>query len=184
MTLSDAILGFYKFLLGQFVSELIVALLILFVGMIFGRICGRAVQALLKEIDFDKNIGKFGFNYKLANIISTSASYVIYFISVIFALMQFGMVAPVFYSLVVFFLAVFFASAVLTVKEFFPNLFSGLYVKFKPMMNEGEIVRVHNVEGKVEHIGLVKTKIISRKGDVIFLNNSVISKNKIVKLKK
>jgi len=184
MTLSEPIMDFYRILLGGFVSKLIVALLFLFIGLIFGKILGRAVHKLLSELDFDSHIEKLGFKQKLTATISTWVSFLIYFLSVYFALMQFGLAGPVFYTLIVLFLIIFAVSAMLTVKEFFPNFFSFIHIKFNHVISVGELVKIENVEGKVEHIGFTKTKIKTRKGDTIFLNNMTISKSPVKKLKK
>ena len=44
----------------------------------------------------------------------------------------------------------------------------------KKMFKEGQKVKVNSTEGKVKKIGLVETEILTRKGDKIFIPNSLL----------
>jgi small conductance mechanosensitive channel len=75
-------------------------------------------------------------------------------------------------------------SILLSIKDFMPNMFSGLFIHRKRFINVGDVIKVENTEGKVVHINLVETKIETNKGDIIYFPNSLLTKNKVIKLKK
>jgi len=184
MALNDMIIDFYKKLLGGQMANFIVAIIILLIAFIAGRILRRVVKKLLHEIDLDKNIKKAGLKISLENIISAGVSYLIYFIAIIEVLNQFGIVTPVFTILlfgVVTFLVV---VSLLAVKDFIPNFISGFYIYRTGFIRKGDTVKVRNLTGIVEEVTMTKTKLKTKTKDLVFIPNSVITKSEVTKLKK
>jgi small-conductance mechanosensitive channel len=182
MTVEDIILDFYRAILGGKIANLIVAVIVLLLGFIIGKVAGRVVKRLLHEIDFDKNLKKAGVRLSLEKFVSSSVSYFIYFIAIISALNQFGVVTPVFTILLiglVFFVA---AGVLLAVRDFVPNFFSGFYIFRTNLIKQGDTIRVHNTIGVVEQITLTKTRIRTKSKELVFIPNSVIAKSEITKL--
>ena len=110
--------------------------------------------------------------------------YLIYFIAIISALNQFGIVTPVFnivFGGIILFLAV---ATLLGVRDFIPNFFSGFYIFKTDLIKKGDKIKVKNLIGVVEQITLTKTRIKTKSNDLVFIPNSLITKNQITKLKK
>jgi small conductance mechanosensitive channel len=183
MAAEDIIVDFYTALLGGQVGNLVVAVIILLLGFVIGRIAKRMAGKLLHEIELDKNLKKAGVKVQLENLLSSCASYLIYFIAIISALNQFGIVTPVF-NIVLGGLVLFIAAAaLLAVKDFIPNLFSGLYIFRTDLIKEGDNIKLRNLTGVVEQMTLTKTKIRTKSNDLVIVPNSSIIKSQITKLK-
>jgi len=184
MAAEELIVDFYKKILGGHVANLIVAVIMLLLGFIIGKIAGRVVKRLLHEIDLDENAKKAGVKFSLENTISSAASYLIYFIAIVSVLNQFRIVTPVFTILLLGIVVFVVVVTLLAVKDFIPNLFSGFYIYKANFIKKGDKIKVQNLIGIVEQITLTKTKIKTKSQDLVFIPNSVIAKSQIVKLKK
>jgi small-conductance mechanosensitive channel len=181
MAANDTIVGFYKALLGGQMGNIIVGVIILLIGFIIGKIAGRVVRRILHEIDIDKNIKKAGMNFSAERIISSFSSYLIYFIAIVASLEQFGVATSVLRivlgGIVIFLVVV----SLFAVKDFVPNFFSGIYLLKTKMIEEGDIIKVHNLHGTVEQISLTKTKLKVKGNEAVFVPNSVIVKSEVVR---
>jgi small conductance mechanosensitive channel len=183
MAINELIVDFYSTILGGPFANLVVAVIILLLGFIIGRIGGRVVKRVLQEIDLDKNAKKAGIKFSIENFSGSLSAYLIYFISIVAALNQFKVVTPVFMILVVGLVIFLVITALLAVKDFVPNMFSGLYIFRTDFIKNGDKIRMKNLTGIVQEVTLTKTKIKTNSGDLVFIPNSVIVKKQIVKLK-
>jgi small-conductance mechanosensitive channel len=68
----------------------------------------------------------------------------------------------------------------LATKDFIPNLVAGLFMLKKTEIEKGKRIKAGNVEGTVVEIGLIETKIKTKKGDEIYIPNSTLTKEKLV----
>jgi len=72
----------------------------------------------------------------------------------------------------------------LAIKDFFPNFFAGITIYRKGEFKAGDLVKIDTAEGRVLSVNLLETKLETAGGDSIFVPNSVVSKSKVIKLKK
>jgi hypothetical protein len=144
MAINELIVDFYSTILGGPFANLVVAVIILLLGFIIGRIGGRVVKRVLQEIDLDKNAKKAGIKFSIENFSGSLSAYLIYFISIVAALNQFKVVTPVFMILVVGLVIFLVITALLAVKDFVPNMFSGLYIFRTDFIKNGDKIRMKN----------------------------------------
>jgi len=172
-------------ILSSVFTKLVVAVIIVLIGLVLGKILGKFVQKALHEIELNKIIKKAaGIKASVEEIISTSLSYFIYFIFIVMALNQLGITTVVLHMISGAILIIIIISILLSIKDFMPNMFAGLFIHQKRFIKEGDILKVDNTEGKVVHINLVETKIETKHGDIIYIPNSLLTKKTVVKLKK
>ena len=172
-------------ILSSVFTKLVVAVIIVLIGLVLGKILGKFVQKALHEIELNKIIKKAaGIKASVEEIISTSLSYFIYFIFIVMALNQLGITTVVLHMISGVILIIIIISILLSIKDFMPNMFAGLFIHQKRFIKEGDILKVDNTEGKVVHINLVETKIETKHGDIIYIPNSLLTKKTVVKLKK
>jgi len=60
---------------------------------------------------------------------------------------------------------------------------AGLFLHQKRNIKPGERIEVNNVEGEVINITLTETKLRTRSGEIVYIPNSVLTKNVVIKKK-
>ncbi len=100
------------------------------------------------------------------------------------ALSQLGLTTTVLHMISAAVIVIVIISIFLSIKDFVPNFMAGIFIHRKGFVNEGDKIRVKGVEGRIIHLNLVETRIKTKKGDVIYLPNVLLTRNEVVKLKK
>ena len=177
-------LAYLDSLFSGFVSRLVVAFIILLFGFIIGKILGKIVHKVLHEIELNKLFhSATKVKVSLEEVISTFTSYFIYFIFIVIALEKLGIGVIAFNIVAAGVMVIIILSIFLGIKDFVPNLISGLLLRRKRFIKEGDKIKVHNAEGKIIYMNLVETRIKTSKGDIISIPNSSLTKSEVVKKK-
>ena len=100
------------------------------------------------------------------------------------ALTQIGFATIVLHMISAAVIIIIVLSIFLGIKDFIPNMLAGFYIYKKKLVQENEHIKVHDIEGKVIHVNLIETRIKTKKGDIIHIPNSIITKNEVTKIKK
>ena len=116
-------------------------------------------------------------------MVSSLAKYLIYFIAVIFALDQIGLTTTVLNIILGVFLLIIVVFIILAFKDFIPNLISGLFIHQKRGLKDGDKINMDGINGIIEHISIIETRIKTKNGDIIFVPNSMLTKHKVIKKK-
>jgi len=170
--------------LGPTLNNIITAIIILLIGFIIAKLIGRLVQRVLHEAELDNILKKAGAKVSFEAALSHISEYFIYFITIIFALNQLGITTFVLYALAIAAICVLAVSVFLGLRDFIPNFFAGWYIYRKDLIKEGKQVKINGIQGKVAKLSLLDTRIKTKKGDLIYMPNSVVIKSKIVQKKK
>jgi small-conductance mechanosensitive channel len=72
-------------------------------------------------------------------------------------------------------------SLTLAIRDFFPNAVGGIVIAKKKMLNIGDTIEIDNIKGKVNKLSLIAVEVITKKGDLIYIPNSLISKKILIK---
>ena len=182
--ITDSI-GILTKLLSCIFTKLVVAVIVVLIGLVAGKLLGKFIHKLLHEIELNKLIKKSaGIKVSAEEIISSFVTYFIYFIFIVMALNQLGLTTVILHMISGAILIIIIISILLSIKDFMPNMFAGFFIHRKRFIKEGDIIQVDNTKGKVVHINLVETKIETKKGDIIYIPNSLLTKKTVVKIKK
>ncbi len=165
---------------SSFFSKIVVAVIILLIGFIVGKVLGKLVQKGLKDLEVDKVLRKSGLRVGIEDILSRFAEFFIYFIAIIYVLNQLGLTITILYIIAAFVLLIMTASFILGIKDFIPNLIAGIVLHRKNFIKEGKRIKVNGMQGKIIAFTLLETRIKTKKGDVIYIPNSYITKSKVV----
>tara|TARA_Y100000310_G_scaffold248747_1_gene254669 strand:+ start:1896 stop:2450 length:555 start_codon:yes stop_codon:yes gene_type:complete len=166
------------------VTRLLLALILLLIGFVLGRVAGKILHKVLKEIEFDKILKKAtSVDYGYGELISRIVSYLIYFIFIITALERLGIQTVAFNIVLGGFIILIFLMVILGVKDFVPNFIAGLVVHKKGFVKVGDKIKVGDIEGKIVEINTIETTIKTKKGDTLFVPNSFLTKNTVLKVK-
>ncbi len=173
---------------SNFITEtsikLIGSITILLLGLVIGRFLSKLTAKIVKEIELNKIIkGTTAFKLPLEQILSSTIRYVIYFISLILALNYLNLTKTIFYIVLALILATLIAFIIVSIKDFIPNIISGIILNKKRSLKIGDKIEVQNTKGKILEINLVETKIETSEKDIIWIPNSILLKNMVKKIK-
>ncbi len=154
------------------------AILILLIGLLVGLIVNKLLNKFLQGIRLDKNIKKLGKNYSLEKRILKITTYLIYFFTIIFSLRQLGIVSITLYFVVGLILLLLGATILIGIKDFIPNFIAGLVLGRKNNWKKGKEIKFDGIEGKIEKLGLLELQIKTKKGEKIYVPNSLLTKSK------
>lgn len=177
-------LGDVKEILSKVYSNFAVSIIILLAGFIIGKLVGRLVQKILKEVELNKLLKRTtGIRFAMDEILASFASYIIYIIAIIMALDQLGLADPVINIILIAIILIVIASIILGLRDLFPNIIAGIFISQKRQISKGDKVRIGDVEGNIIEINMLETRIVTKKGDIIYMPNSLLTKKEVVKLK-
>ncbi len=157
---------------------IVVGIVILLLGFSLGIIAKKLLQKILKEIEINKIMTRIGIKYNLEKGISSIVSYIIYLVTIIFFLEQFGIVSIVIYLLVGAFLMLIILTVVVGLKDVIPNFIAWLMLQRKGRVRVGKRVNIKEICGQVEKVGYLETEIMTERGDVLYIPNSLFLKTK------
>lgn len=156
-----------------------VALVILFVGIVIGRIVKIVLRSVFAEIEIDYLVRKATKRrYKIKNMVSTAAEYSIYSASLIVSLRVLGIASDVVIVILLLAAGVLSASVVLNIKDFFPNIAARSKIN-KKLLLSGKNVKIGNTSGIVKKVSFTGVFLKTGSGDTIFFPNSSIVKEGI-----
>jgi len=165
-------------------SKIIIAIIVLLIGLIIGKIFGNILQKVLYEAKLNNAIKKItGLRIRLEEFIGKIVMYGIFFITIIFALDILQLSKFIVETLGIIVLFIIGASFVLAVKDFLPNLVSGLIIARKKLIQENDQVEINSITGRVILVELLETKIETKTGDILYVPNTMIT-NKLIKRNK
>ena len=170
--------------LSDLTLNLIAGLVILLVGLVVGRFLGNLTRKVLHELELDRLLREqTRFKIPLEQLLGSLVKFVVYFIAIIFSLDQLGLQTAILNIILTIILIVMVVFMILAVKDFIPNLVSGLILHQKRNIKPGEKIEVNDIEGEVINITLIETKIRTKSGDIVYIPNSILTKNVVIKKK-
>ncbi len=141
----------------QLAGKSIVALVTLLIGFIIAKLAGRITRRILSEAEINRILAAE--EMKLDKAISRLVEYVIYAITLLVILQQFGLTKVVLGIIITVAVVIIGFSALLAIKDFIPNAITGLFIKGKLKKHLGKKVRIGIVSGKLVHVGIVESVI-------------------------
>lgn len=176
----------YKIILySPLFSKSIIALIIFFVGITIGRIAGKIVNRVLSELEIDATVKKTTrIKLSIEKSISNFITYFIYFVTIIISLSELGVSTTALNLITASMLLIIVIILFFILNYFFPNIIAGIFIKRKNIIHENDYIKFGDKEGKIVKINLIETLIKTKKGDTIYIPNSILAKREIVKLRR
>ena len=154
------------------------------VGLVVGRFLGNLTKKLLHELELDRLLKEqTRFKIPLEQFLGSLVKFIVYFVAIIFALDQLGLQTAILNVILAIILISLVVFMILAIKDFIPNLVAGLILHQKRNIKAGEKIEVNNIEGEVINVTLVETKLRTKSGDMVYIPNSVLTKNVVIKKK-
>jgi small-conductance mechanosensitive channel len=165
-------------------SRLVLAVFILLLGFIAGRVLGLLVKRLLSDVSFDKRLRVVGIKVSFERLLSSGLSILIYVVTVFLSLNTLGLTSTIVTIIILGLVFVVVVSFLLAIKDFFPNLLSGLRLKVLKPFSPGDEVQIKEVKGVIKSVGLLETRILTHFKEEIIIPNALFTKRKILVKKK
>ena len=152
---------------GKFFS----AIIILFIGLIVAKIISKFVRKILQEMELNTHIRLFtGLRIPLDRYIGDIILTVGYFIAAYVTLQYLNLVGILLVVLIVIFGIIFLLSIFIGVRDFFPNLVSGM--RLRDNLSKGDRIYYKKMSLRIESIGYFETKLFTKEQDIIYFPNN------------
>ena len=166
-------------------NRVIAAIVVLLIAFIAARFVRNLTAKVLRELKTNKILKEsLGVRAPIEQIFSEAGFYLVLFIGVILALNQLGLSTIVLYIVLGAVLLIILILVVMAFKDFVPNVAAGFFIHQKRNLNDGDYIKINDVEGEIININLVETKIKTKNGDIMYIPNSMLTKNNVRKMKK
>lgn len=154
--------------LNPVIFNIAVALVILLIGFIVGRIASTLVKRLLQTLETDKAVYTFlRIHVKLERALSGLVAFIIYVFAMLLALGQAGLLSILIewlsYAVVIAILIAF----ALGLRNVFPNFLAGLVVKRRIKFLPGDHLRVGTAEGTIQRVNTLFVYLTTKEGDLL-----------------
>jgi small-conductance mechanosensitive channel len=184
MSLADLISKVQTVFTG-YASKLMVAIIILLMGFIVGKVIGKLIQKVLHEMELDSLLKKIiKMKVPVEQVIGNLSMYFIYFVAIIMALRQIGIATDILNIILAGFVIIIILALFLSIKDFVPNLISGIFIHQKEYFTVGDYIRIDNMQGRIIEISLIETMVKTSQGDIIYIPNSRLTKSEVIKISK
>ena len=165
------------------IIKIFTAILILIVGFGAGIFLSKLIKRVLSEIKLDKVLKELGIKFNLEALISTIIKYIIYIIALFIALNQFGFSTILLYIILITILVIIISIIIISLKNFIPNIISGIIISKKNIIKKGDYIKINGVEGTIKEFDILETKVETKDKDIIFIPNSIITRKILYKKK-
>jgi len=177
---SNPISSLFTFLRDVLLTRFILALSILFVGLIIGYLAGRVLRKAMIELEINKLFRRLtGTDLQIEQIIANIVSTFIYIVTILLVLAQLGIETFVVNALSIFLILLFFTLIFLGVKDFIPNMIAGMRLNRHGRFKVGQCIVVGSIKGTIMHVDLLEFVIETKKGDTILVPTSYLLHEKV-----
>ena len=162
-----------------------VAVIVLLFGIVLGKLAGKFTLRLLHELELNKLVKKtMRTSFPLEELVSSTLTYLIYFVFIVFALEELGLNPYLFNVIAAGIIAIVVISILLAIKDFIPNVIAGVVIHLSNHIDEGDVITVTDIVGTVMEVGVIETRMETKAGDTIYVPNSLLTKNIVAKRRK
>jgi small-conductance mechanosensitive channel len=164
-------------LLDPFFSKIVIGSIVLLFGFILGKLFKRLAHKILLELEIDRLfVALFNTRVRFALFLSSFAGVVIYVTTIIMVLDILGLGSFILHILTGGVLVLMVALAVLTVKDFMPNVLASFAIHNKENVNVGTSLEFEGIKGKVTDMNLTDVQVTMSNGDIIHVPNTLFIK--------
>jgi len=169
--------------ISTYIYDIIIAVIILFIGFGLGILVKRILEKVLKELELNKIMSRVNITTDLERWISSIVSYLIYLFTIVIFLDQLGIKSMVLYLAVGAVLMLLILTFLVGLKDVIPNFMGWLFIQRHDHLREGRKIDIKEISGIIENIGYLETEIKTEHGDILYVPNALFMSSKF-KIKK
>ncbi|MDD5182017.1 MAG: mechanosensitive ion channel [Candidatus Nanoarchaeia archaeon] len=157
--------------------------IIVVIGLTLTKFITDALKYFFKRREVQKTISDMGYEAPLVDLILVTIRYLLYFITIIIALSQFGFATIVFNILIIALIVLVAFFVVYSLKDVISNAVAGVFIHITKSIKEGDNITVGVYSGKVQEITLMTTMLKDSTGRTIVIPNANLTRKEIIKEK-
>ncbi len=163
--------------INPLLTDIGIAIIILLLGFIIGKITGIILEKILIELQVDKGLKAIRKKkLQVRKGLPLLISILIYAAAVVLALTHLGILETVLKAIAALAILIIVGSMFLWIANLLPNIIAGFKLRSRRNFTENNVIRSKLVEGKIKRIGFLKTRIESNEDTLIIPNYSLTKK--------
>ena len=170
-----------------YLNKIIVALVILLLGFMIGKIIEISLKKLFATIAFDEKMTRFFVaKRQYARSVVRIVARLIYVVTILLVLNRLSLLEETYTLLLLFALLIIVLSFVLAGLDFIPNIVARVACKKKGLCVGDEITLMDKsgvIQGTIVDITLTDVRMKRKNGDLFFIPLALFSKERVVKKK-
>jgi small-conductance mechanosensitive channel len=174
-------LDFVNGLFFGVLNKLVIVLVILFTGFIIGKIIGKFVTVVIREIEIGSTIGRLlNIRFSIDEVLGNVVSYAIYLLTIVIALSYIGLAAQVVTIVAAVILIIVILHFIVGVHDQVSNTMAGLRIHRKAYFRLGKRIKVGRISGTIISSTLTDTVVKSDAGDTLYIPNRMLVESIVV----
>jgi len=155
--------------------------LVIGIGYVATKLIADGLTRYFKKPSAKKFIAEMGYEEPISDLIVVMVRYVLYFITFIIALSQFGF-ATIVFDIVIIIISLFVVFLIFySLKDFITNAAAGMYLHRFKTIAKGNKIRVGNYSGEITDMNLMAVTLKDEFGRIIIIPNSTLTHKEIIK---
>ncbi|MBT3582851.1 mechanosensitive ion channel [Candidatus Woesearchaeota archaeon] len=159
------------------------AILIGVIGFFLSKGMGKAAKHIIQSIELKKQFKKAGIRFNPETMAENVVKYLGYLGTFIVALNYLGITPVILNIIFVGILIVVILTLFLSLKDFVPNVISGIHLISINKLKKGDQIKIGDVSGKVSEISLTETTLLDNGNKIIIPNSTVMKEQITIKAK-
>ena len=160
--------------------SLIKAIIVIVIGIIVTKIIIDLLRKMLDARWVDELILNLGYDAAVKDLLIIIVKYVLYFITFVVAIAQFGFGTFIVEGLLFTIILIFGFILIYSMKDLIPNISAGIIISRHRLFKVGDKIQIEGYKGTVREFTIVHTKIEDELGRIIVIPNSRIVKEEII----
>ncbi len=156
-------------------------LIVIAIGIIFTKIFTDGFLHFLKKEEIRSLISRMGYEDPIIEMVVLVLKYIMYFVTFIIALAQFGFALTVLNTIIILTALFIVVLIFFSLKDFIPNASAGLYLNTVKSIRKGDLLKIGNYSGKVVEMDLVSITLEDKNGRLTIIPNSNVIKKEIIR---
>jgi moderate conductance mechanosensitive channel len=157
--------------------------IVIVIGIVLTKFITDAMKYFFKRNEVQKTMSDLGYEAPLVDLVIVTARYLLYFITVIIALSQFGFATIIFDIIIIALIILVAFLVVYSLKDVISNAFAGIYLYLSKAIRVGDRITVGVYHGKVKELSLMTTILTDQTGRIIVIPNANLTRKEIIKEK-
>ena len=155
--------------------------IVIAIGIVVTKLVIDFLSKFFKSDETKKMFREMGYEEPMLDLILMGVRYVLYFLTFIAAIAQFGF-PTILFDIIIVIIALFVVILMIySLKDFIPNAAAGIYLARAKSIKKGDTIKVGHYSGKVIDMTLLATTLKDDNGRLTIIPNANMTKKEIIK---